>query len=94
MSVSARSAALFDVFNFCLCLQVFTVLDQEFADCPWPVPPSAILKFLPIDEDPVGTPKRRNSEAVLRAMLGKDKRFKLSANWEFKDVGGQRPPAT
>ena len=78
----------------CICLQVFTVLEQEFADCPWPVPPSAILKFLPIPEDPVGTPKRRNSEAVLRSMLGRDKRFKEASTWEFKDAGAKKSPVT
>ena len=74
-------------------LQVYQVLDEEFHDCPWPVPPSALLKFLPISEDPEGTPKRRNSEAVLRDMIGRDKRYKTISNWEFRDAG-MRPTST
>ena len=68
------------------------MLDDEFKDCPWPVPPSAILKYLPIPEDPPGKHKRRNSEAVLRDMLGRDKKFKSISQWEFRDAS--RPAQT
>ena len=74
------------------CHQVYKVLDDEFEDCPWPVPPSAIMKFVPIPEDPTGKPKRRNNEAVLRDILGRDKRFKNISQWEFRDAS--RPQRT
>ena len=72
---------------------MFKVLDDEFEDCPWPIPPSAVLKFVPIPEDPAGTPKRRNSEAVLRDMVGRAKKLREISTWEFLDAG-VRPPYT
>ena len=69
------------------------MLDDEFDDCPWPVPPSALLKFVPIAEDPVGKSKRRNSEAVLRDMIGRGKMLRTISKWEFRDAGS-RPPRT
>ena len=68
-------------------MQVYNVLDEEFEDCPWPVPPSAILKFVPIAEDPAGKPKRHNSEAVLRDMIGRGKMLREISHCEFLDAG-------
>ena len=73
--------------------QVYHVLDTEFSDCPWPLPPSAILKFLPVDEDPPETHKRRNSESVLRNMIAQGRRLKACSDWEFRDAGS-RPACT
>ena len=70
------------------------MLDDEFEDCPWSIPPAAILKFVPIAEDPVGgTTNRHNSEAVLRDMIGRAKMLREISNWEFCDAG-LRPPVT
>ena len=68
---------------------VYHVLDTEFADCPWPIPPSAILKYLPVDEDPPGTHKRRNSESVLRNMITQGRQLKACSGWEFRDAGSR-----
>ena len=68
---------------------VYNLLDSKtFRDCPWPIPPSAILMFLPIAE----IPGVRSAEANLRKMHGDDKSLKYISNWKF--VNGPRPHFT
>ena len=68
---------------------VYDLLDSKtFQDCPWPIPPSAILMFLPIAE----IPGVRSAEASLRKIHGDDKSLKYISNWEF--INGPRPHFT
>ena len=72
----------------CFYRQVYELLDEKFSECPWPVPPWAILNYLPIPEQPgVAT-----SEALLRKMKGQDKRYLLTSRWEF--IKSPRPKWT
>lgn len=81
---------LFHVFNFVqvtsqcdLYLQVYDVLKNNYADCPWPVPPSAILMHLPIKEQ---RQKGMTSEAILRQIVSRDRKYRHCANWLIRDV--------
>ena len=68
---------------------VYNLLNSKtFEDCPWPIPPSAILMFLPIAE----IPGVKNSEAILRKMVGDDKVLKYNSCWKFEN--GPRPHFT
>ena len=66
-------------------LQVYGLLDQEFATCPWPVPPSAILLHLPFAEN---RDKNQTRESVMRDMLSKHKK---EYKWEFKEINPRVP---
>ena len=70
-------------------MQVYAMLDDVFHDCPWPVPPSAILLHIPVQEN---KPKQ-TSEAILRDVLGRDRKWKSFGNWDIRDVA-PRPDAT
>ena len=58
------------------------MLDEQFCNCPWPVPPSAILMHLPIAEE---KPKQ-TSEAILRSIISRDKKWRNFGNWDIRDV--------
>ena len=73
-----------------LYLQVYDVLENNFADCPWPVPPSAILMYLPIKEQ---RQKGMTSEAVLRKIVSRDKKQRHCYHWLIRDVN-VRPDKT
>ena len=62
-------------------LQVYELLDTEFSECPWPVPPSSILLHLPFKE--MRADKNWTREEVLRWVDQKDNKFR---NWEFKEI--------
>ena len=62
--------------------QVYQVLDKHFADCPWPVPPSAILMHLPIEE----IPGVKTREEVLRDIIGFDMKWRKTVKWQFQNV--------
>ena len=62
--------------------QVYAFLEQKFANCPWPIPPSALLMELPIEE----IADKRTREQVLRGIIIKDKKWRHSTKWEFRDV--------
>ena len=65
-----------------LFMQVYDLLKNKYHDCPWPVPPCAILMHLPVKEE-YG---QNTSEARLRKMLGDDKRWRRVSPWTFSDV--------
>ena len=62
--------------------QVYDCLEQKFATCPWPIPPSAILMALPIEE----IAGKKTREQVLRRIIHLDRTRRLSSKWEFRDV--------
>ena len=62
--------------------QVYEFLEQKFATCPWPIPPSAILMTLPIQE----IDGKRTREQVLRRIIKADKKWRHSTEWEFRDI--------
>jgi len=64
---------------------VFELLDDEFAACPWPVPPSAILLHLPFAEK---REHNMNREAVMRDILSKHKKV---YNWQWKEINPRVP---
>ena len=64
-------------------LQVYEVLENNYRDCPWPVPPSAILMHLPVAER---KDKGLTSEAILRRIVGADKRQRHCFQWEIRNV--------
>jgi len=64
-------------------MQVYEVLQKQYADCPWPIPPSAILMHLPIREQ---KQKGMTSESILRKIISCDKRQRHCYNWLFRDV--------
>ena len=64
-------------------LQVYDVLEKNFADCTWPVPPSAILLHLPIKEQ---KEKGLNSEAILRSVITRDRSAKYGSTWDIRPV--------
>lgn len=66
------------------------MLENNFADCPWPVPPSAILMHLPIKEQ---KQKGMTSEAVLRQIVSRDKKQRHCYQWLIRDVN-VRPDKT
>ena len=73
---------------YVLCSQVYRVLDERFSSCPWPVPPHAILRFIPIQQQVIsicGKERLCTSEVVLRNMHWKDKKFKKISPWKFVD---------
>ena len=61
-------------------MQVHQLLDNVFANCPFPIPISAILLHLPILE----RPGKGNAEKQLRTMLSRNKTC-MSA-WKFQPV--------
>ena len=63
--------------------QVYQVLEEHYRDCPWPVPPHAILMHLPVQEQRA---KGLTSEAILRQIVGKDKRMRHCFRWDIRDV--------
>ena len=58
------------------------MLDEVFAKCPWPVPPSSILLHIPIKEQ---KPTRTN-EAILHDVITRDRNWRNFGNWEFRNV--------
>ena len=66
------------------------MLDEYFHDCPWPVPPSAILLHLPVQEDKSAG---LTSEAMLRKVIGADKRQRYCHDWQIRNVD-VKPDAT
>lgn len=62
-------------------MQVFNVLDDIFNDCPWPVPPSAILLHLPFMEK-----TEKENEAKLRALISTDKSQLHCTDWKFANI--------
>ena len=88
-----REVLLFIIFicvslheYFPCCTQVYELLENEFSSCPWPVPPAAILKHLPIPEVRGGK-KEQTSEMVLKQMIKNDKSMKTFSPWNFRPVG-------
>ena len=71
-------------------MQVYEVLEKHFKNCPWPVPPSAILMHLPVQED---REKGLTSEAILRDIVSRDKKQRNCFPWIIRDVG-VRPDKT
>ena len=67
----------------CYDSQVYQVLEENYRDCPWPVPPHAILMHLPVQEQRA---KGRTSEAILRQIVGRDKRMRHCFHWDIRDV--------
>lgn len=70
------------------CRSIVSWTGSKFADCPWPLPPSAILLCAPIHE----IPGQKTSEELLRKMHGNDKILKYNSAWQF--VNGPRPQFT
>ena len=70
--------------NILFQLQVYKMLDEDeqFCNCPWPIPPSAILLHLPIAE---AKPKQ-TSEDILRYIISRDKQWRNFGNWDIRDV--------
>ena len=62
--------------------QVYQFLEQQFATCPWPIPPSAILMALPIQE----IDGKRTREQVLRRIIKADKKWRHVSELEFRDT--------
>ena len=58
------------------------MLDEVFGNCPWPVPPSAILLHIPIAEK---KPKK-TSESVLREVISRGRKWRQFAKWDIRDV--------
>ena len=63
--------------------QIYQVLEENFKDCPWPVPPSAILLHLPVQEN---KDAGLTSEAILRQVVGRDKRQRHCYDWSIRNV--------
>ena len=59
-----------------ICMQVYKVLDDDFANCPWPIPPSAILLRLPFNEDPAPAPKKPSEGCTPPAKKNRSHRTK------------------
>ena len=57
------------------------MLDDVFEDCPWPVPPAAIIRHLGITEE-----RDKTSEQVLYQLLGRDKKWRYVSKWKFCEV--------
>ena len=68
---------------FIFVIQVYQVLEEKFRDCPWPVPPSAILLNLPVQER---KEQGLTSEAILRRVIGADKRQRHCFPWTIRNV--------
>ena len=72
------------------------MLDEYFLHCPWPVPPHAILRFVPIEEEKVkhadGSVTGLTSEGVLRRLYRNDKILKKTSAWNF--VNGPKVAST
>ena len=68
---------------FLVLLQIYEVLDTHYSDCPWPVPPSALLMHLPIKED---REKGRTSEAILRDIVSRDRKQRQCFPWDIRNV--------
>ena len=68
------------LLQYMCCSQVYEVLDEEFAQCPWPVPPSSILLHLPFKER---RGKKLTREAVMCEVVSKDHKWH---NWEFREI--------
>lgn len=66
----------------CCQIQVYQLLEAKFTGCPWPIPPSAILLHLPVQEI-VGTATR---EEVLRNIISGDRKWRHTTRWQFQDV--------
>ena len=63
--------------------EVYEVLEKNYSECPWPVPPSSILMHLPVQEDKEAG---LTSEAILRRIIGADKRARHCFQWEIRNV--------
>ena len=72
-------------------LQVYNLLETPtFKDCPFPIPPSAILYHLPIVE--VDESKKKNRDPVLRETVSRDKTVEACSPWQFQDINAKHPP--
>ena len=62
--------------------QVYEVLEKNFMNCPWPIPPSSVLMYLSLEE----VPGVQTREERLRSVIAHDMKWRHASNWEFRPV--------